>query len=85
MSFTVVRHNRPNRSATHGVMENSGFGALTIYRKDGAIIDVPQKLINSSGYVKSGLVKDLHELTKENAMSLAKRGVKIYIGKAELQ
>ena len=82
MSYMTIRNHKVNRSASHGVMENSGFGALTIFRRDGAIIEIPQAMIDNEGFVKSGLVKDLRVITADKINSLEKRGVKLFVGKA---
>lgn len=81
---TIILKNRgtvASRTSTHQVMANSGFGKLTVYRPDGAVIVIPQSQINNHGLVKSGLQKELCNITKDKIDSLEKRGVRLYIGK----
>lgn len=73
------------RSSLHSIMANSGFGAMTIFRKDGAVIEVPaNQIAKNSGRVKTAVRKDMDELTREKIESLEKRGVKLYVGKVDM-
>lgn len=69
------------RRSVHNVMSNSGFGDLTIIR-DGVTIHIPQKLLNKTTEKAIGvkLQKEINAITKENAVKLEKKGVRIEVG-----
>lgn len=70
------------RTSMHSIMANSGFGALTIHRRDGAVIVVPQEQITKvGGHVKKAIHHKLWNFTPERIDSLEKRGVELYAGK----
>lgn len=71
------------RTSRHGIMNNTGFGALTIHRKDGAVIVVPQNQITKAGgHVKKAVHHKLWNFTPERIDLLKKRGVELYaVGK----
>jgi len=68
------------RCDKHSIMANSGFGALTIHRKDGSVIVVPQNQITKAGgLVKKVIRHKLWNFTPERINLLEKRGVKLFV------
>jgi hypothetical protein len=67
------------RKSMHGVMSNTGFGTLTIFRKDGAIIEVPQtQITKAGGIIKKAVATKLDELTHERVALLENKGIKLF-------
>lgn len=71
----------PSRKSVHGIMANHGFGTLTIYKKCGVTIHIPQEQITREGKVKKNILPFTKELTRENAEYLESKGVRIFVGR----
>lgn len=73
----------PSRRRTHSIMSNSGFGKTRIIvPMEGYQIEVvvPQACIRKdTGQIKKQIVKYLVELTRENILTLEKKGVECYV------
>lgn len=71
----------PSRKSTHSVMAHHGFGEMTIYRPDGAIIVLPQNQISkTTGRPRKAIQGKLEELTRENIAFLESKGVQLFVG-----
>ena len=71
----------PSRNSTHSVMAHHGFGEMTIYRPDGAIIVIPQNQISkTTGRPRKAIQGKLKELTRENIALLESKGIQLFIG-----
>ena len=67
------------RNSMHGVMSNTGFSGLTIYRNDGAIIIVPPNQITKrGGLVKKAINSKLDSITHETVIILESKGIRLY-------
>ncbi len=70
-----------SRKSMHSVMAHSGFGGITIYRPDGAIIVIPQNQISkTTGRPRKVIQSKLEELTRENIALLESKGVQLFVG-----
>ena len=73
----------PSRRRTHSIMANSGFGAVRLFIPiEGYQVEivVPQACIRKdTGQIKNQIVKYLVELTRENILTLEKKGVECYV------
>lgn len=69
---TVVKTGNNCHKDLTGVMANSGFSGLTIYR-NGIEIYIPKRGLTKSGKIRSAWKKRLDNLTVESALWLNER------------
>ena len=71
----------PGKKSTHSIMAHGGFGEMTIYRPDGAVIVIPQNQIaKTTGRPRKAIQRKLEELTRENIEMLESKGIKLFVG-----
>ena len=76
----VKNYGSNHRNNMFSVMANSGFGGLTVYRPDGAIVIIPREQLTNHGTVRKAIEREMQDgITREKAQQLAKKGVNLYI------
>lgn len=67
-----------SRKSTHSIMAGAGsFSGITLHRKDGITMEIPQKLVKKDGSLKVHIPQ---EVTREVGEFLESKGVQIYVG-----